>query len=315
MIYRTRRAELFVVGSAIVLSAAPVHAQDDRKQVVKLVQKYVELGETLFHSGEHADAAAAFRKAVDALEKADLPVPAPLHRSIARCHEQSGDVPKAIAAYEEFLEMADADDERLARRIKDARHALQRLSLALARTALRFDVSPASATLTLDGKPLGHVPEGDLPVSPGPHVVVLAAKGHETLTLDLDVGTGSTAPVVAKLSMLASIGQSAGPQGRGGDWRPWALAGGGTALMLGALVMQGSALSSASQAGAKASDGEPQGDVNTLHSEATTAQFLAVGLGVTALALLGGATWMWLGDSEPAAVGLGPAGVRLQATF
>ena len=314
-------------------SIPQAHAKKRKKKaVLKVVQKYVELGESLFHAGDFGEAASTFRKAVDALDQAGMDVPAGLHRSIARCHDQAGEVPEAVAAYERFLDLAEPGKGGMARRIKEAEDALRRLEQTLKRTALRFDIRPADARVTLDGEDIGPAPEEALPVAPGEHTVVVSAPGHEPITLELEVGAGANVPVVAQLTRSsggaappkaeadpASEGAEeapAPPPAQGGaGWVPWVLASGGAALGLGALVMQGAAVSSASKAESKAEDGQAQSEVDDLHGEAVTAQFMAIGLGVTALALVGGATWMWLGPDEAVAVGAAPGGVVVHARF
>ncbi len=326
----------------MVVGAAPVdvHAKERkkaskadkkrRKKVVKVVQKYVELGESLFHAGDHAEAARMFRKAEQALADAGMDVPAGLYRSVARCHDQAGDVTKALAAYGRFLEAVDSSQPKMTRRIKEANDAVQRLERTLKRTSFKFTVKPASARLIVDGQEIGDVPDAALPVSPGMHTVALSAEGHEPMTLELEVGPGASVPVVATLARLATAEAEAPAEPRevqaapdashaaagGTGWVPWALAVSGASIGLGALVMQGSAVSSASKAQGQADEGGvDQGRVDDLHGEAVTAQFMAVGLGLTSLALLGGATWMWLGDTSAASLQMTPLGAELHATF
>lgn len=332
--------EAFAKGGQAKVSKAD---KKRRKKVVKVVQKYVELGESLFHAGDHAEAAKVFGKAEQALAEAGLAVPAGLHRSVARCHDQAGQVTLAVAAYTRFLEAVDRDDEKMARRIKEAEDDLGRLQGVVGRTALTFDVRPAGAAITVDGEQVELGDDGKLPVAPGAHKVKVTARGHKPVDLEIEVSAGAAVPVVARLTptspvapvAAASDGQereadpasappgsesasasASEPEAGGAGWVPWALAAGGASLGLGALVMQGSAVSSASKAESRADEGDPDGEVDDLHGEAVTAQFMALGLGLTSVGLLGGAAWLWLGGADAvAALRPTPWGLQLDARF
>ncbi len=319
--------------------APPAAAGEEADKTLAVVQRYVDLGEELFRAGQYADAVESFAKAEGILVEAEVDVPPPLYRQMARCYDQLGQTVSALSHYKRFQALVDAEDKRVSRALKEARDAVTRLQGVLDRTALEFKVEPDGAEVRVDNRVVGRTPLDPLKVSPGPHQVTLWAEGLEPMSLEMNVAAGATVPVVAKLvparPAASGPGAEASPpasedtlvdrelegirQGEGGGsgWRSWAAGGLGVAgvgLGVGAVLLALSAADLRAEADGIASDGKTgdertaaQARVNELYEEAAPKDTAALALGVLAAGAIGGGVYLLLaGPEEGTETGVGP---------
>ncbi|MEM9194485.1 MAG: hypothetical protein AAGF12_35235 [Myxococcota bacterium] len=127
-----------------------------------------------------------YAEAVEALEAARVLYPtAPIHFNLGLAYRGADRVTDAIAAFERFLQAS--GDGIQPGRLQEVRRSLRSLRAALAE--VRLDISPADATVTIDGDPVlrGSAVELD----PGRHVVVAQAPGHREAREELNLEPGS----------------------------------------------------------------------------------------------------------------------------
>ncbi len=127
-------------------------------------------GQRFYKEARYADAIAKFEEAY-ALKPSPV-----LFYNIGRCHEQLGDVPKALRSYRDYLRMApDAKDKDT---VNDAIANLERRLKEKGLQQLLVFADPPSATIEVDGKVLGNSP-ASVELSAGNHRLVVKAEGFE----------------------------------------------------------------------------------------------------------------------------------------
>ncbi len=148
--------------------AAPAPGAGDSTQKAK---EAFQMAQRLYKEARYAEAIVKFEEA-NALKPSPI-----LFYNIGKCHEQLGDVPRALRAYRDYLRLApDAKDKdtvsdaiaNLARRLKEK--GLQQLMVF---------ADPATAVIEIDGKVLGSSP-ASVELTAGPHNLVVKAEGYET---------------------------------------------------------------------------------------------------------------------------------------
>ncbi|HEX6271731.1 MAG TPA: PEGA domain-containing protein [Polyangiaceae bacterium] len=258
-----------------------------------------------YEQGAAAYAAGRFKDAVDLFLEADALAPsAPLSFNIARAYEKLGDDSGALRWYRDYLRRAPD-----AANAKDVQAAVDGLENRLAKKGvqqLTVLSTPAGATVTVDGRPVGVTPwTGDL--FPGKHSVGLSLRGYDDQTLEVELAghrsrdltatlVKSAAPLVA--SPAAPGAAQAAPvtpppsaparetaSGGFGIW-PWVTLGAGGAALGGALVFELLRRSSESDAEADDTQIGYQEKLDQMESRQTTARILA-GVG-GALVVTGG---------------------------
>lgn len=127
-------------------------------------------GQRFYKEARYADAIAKFEEAY-ALKPSPV-----LFYNIGRCHEQLGDVPKALRSYRDYLRMApDAKDKDT---VNDAIANLERRLKEKGLQQLLVFADPPNATIEVDGKVLGNSP-ASVELSAGNHRLVVKADGFE----------------------------------------------------------------------------------------------------------------------------------------
>ena len=254
-----------------------------------------------YQEGADAYSAGRYKDAVDLFLEADQLFPsAPLSFNVARAYEHIGDDAGALRWYRDYLRRAPA-----AENAADVRAIVTALALTLAKKGvqqLTVLSSPAGATVTVDGTPVGVTPwTGEL--SPGKHrllltyrgytderrAVVLSATEPREINLQLEQSTASTS-VPESAASVESSGPRLGPL-------PWLSLGVGAAALGAALAFEVSRRSAESDAQKEVTQLGYQSRLETEQSRQTAARVLA-GIG-GGLAVVGGV--MLLLDSKDTA--------------
>ncbi|MBL8920337.1 MAG: PEGA domain-containing protein [Myxococcaceae bacterium] len=137
---------------------------------VKAKEAFVA-GQRFYKEARYADAIARFEEAY-----AIQPSPV-LFYNIGRCHEQLGDVPKALRAYRDYLRMSpDAKDKDT---VSNAIANLERRLKEIGLQQLLVFADPPTAVIEVDGKVLGNSP-ASVELTAGNHKLVVKAEGYET---------------------------------------------------------------------------------------------------------------------------------------
>ncbi|MBL8924402.1 MAG: PEGA domain-containing protein [Myxococcaceae bacterium] len=126
----------------------------------------------LYKEARYADAIVRFEEAY-ALKPSPV-----LFYNIGRCHEQLGDVPKALRSYRDYLRMSpDAKDKDT---VNDAIANLERRLREKGLQQLLVFADPPNAVIEVDGKVLGNSP-ASVELTAGNHKLVVKADGFETM--------------------------------------------------------------------------------------------------------------------------------------
>lgn len=145
--------------------AAPAAADDATraKELFKTAQR-------LYKEARYADAIAKF-------EEAYVLKPSPvIIYNIGKCHEQLGDVPKAMRSYRDYLRLSpDAKDRDT---VSDAIANLERRLKEKGLQQLLVFADPPTALIEVDGKLLGNSP-ASIELTAGNHKLVVKADGYE----------------------------------------------------------------------------------------------------------------------------------------
>src|SRR5450755_616781 len=174
-----------------------------------------------YQEGADAYSAGRYKDAVDLFLEADQLSPsAPLSFNVARAYEHIGDDAGALRWYRDYLRRAPAAENSA-----DVKAIVSALALTLAKKGvqqLSVLSSPAGATVTVDGTPVGVTPwTGEL--NPGKHKLLLTYRGYtderRAVTLsateprDIDVPMEqSTAATSVPTSGAADQNASSGPR-------------------------------------------------------------------------------------------------------
>ena len=127
-------------------------------------------GQRFYKEARYADAIAKFEEAY-----AIKPSPV-LFYNIGRCHEQLGDVPRALRAYRDYLRMqSDAKDKDT---VNDAIANLERRLKEKGLQQLMVFADPPTAIIEVDGKVLGNSP-ASVELTAGNHKLLVRADGYE----------------------------------------------------------------------------------------------------------------------------------------
>lgn len=277
----------------VATQASPSATPDDLKQ---RAEAEYELGVAAYREGRFADAVGRFLAADRLLPSAALSF------NVARAYEKLANDPGALRFYRDYLrrETGPANPN-----VEAARSRVVELEAALmARGVQQLTVlsQPESASLSIDGQPLGVTPwTGELP--PGAHRLSLSRPGHSPVLRDFELSreramelslllpalspVTSAAPPPATQALAAPGTASDAPESaRFGPW-PWVTVGAGGVLLLAAggfELSRRSAESDAKTPGlAQISYNER---LNAMHSRQTTARALVAVGGV--LAVTGG---------------------------
>ncbi|MDP1919731.1 MAG: PEGA domain-containing protein [Myxococcales bacterium] len=176
----------------VSLGAAPAPAAADdatrAKEIFKAAQK-------LYKEARYADAIARF-------EEAYVLKPSPvIIYNIGKCHEQLGDVPKAMRSYRDYLRLApDAKDKDT---VGDAIANLERRLKEKGLQQLLVFADPPAAIVEVDGKLLGNSP-ASIELTAGNHKLTVKAEGYETTERSFVMQTARAIEMTINLRKLES---------------------------------------------------------------------------------------------------------------
>lgn len=147
--------------------ASPPAAEDSTQKAKEAFQT----AQRLYKEARYADAIVKFEEAY-ALKPSPV-----LFYNIGKCHEQLGDVPKALRSYRDYLRLSpEAKDKDT---VSDAIANLERRLKEKGLQQLMVFADPATAVIEVDGKVLGNSP-ASIELTAGNHKLSVKADGYET---------------------------------------------------------------------------------------------------------------------------------------
>jgi hypothetical protein len=170
---------------AVLIAPSAAAAESDESQRTMSEQERKLTAEVRHRAAVNSFARQRYRDAIDLFREADRLAPsAAFSFNVARCYDQLGDTPNALASYREYLRRArhPGDEAAVTRRIG-------RLEARLAAKGLQ-QVSvlstPSGATVSIDRQPIGVSPwTGE--IAPGNHALELTLPGYEPVRLSFDL--------------------------------------------------------------------------------------------------------------------------------
>jgi hypothetical protein len=163
-------------------------------EVSAAAQRFFDEGIAALQREDYATALVAFERA-RALE--ERPV---LLFNIAMCRRALLQYPEAIAAFRQYLVVADADTSE--ERRQQVRDLIAEMEGNLARVTVRADQD--GATVLLDGRRVGSTPLAQvLELGPGSHVLEVRKDGYRDARVSFDVMAGETRDLAVALEPLA----------------------------------------------------------------------------------------------------------------
>jgi tetratricopeptide (TPR) repeat protein len=232
-----------------------------------------------YEEGANAYSAGRYKDAVDLFLEADQLSPsAPLSFNVARAYEHIGDDAGALRWYRDYLRRAPTAENSA-----DVKAIVSALALTLAKKGvqqLSVLSSPAGATVTVDGTPVGVTPwTGEL--NPGKHKLLLTYRGYtderrtvmlsatepREINLQMEQSTAAASVPHAAASAV-SPGPRLGPV-------PWLSMGVGAAALGAALAFEVARRSAESDAKEQATQLGYQSGLETEQTRQTAARVLA----------------------------------------
>lgn len=171
-------------------SAQPAAAPSPSSAAADTYKLHMENGVKLFEDRNYDAARAEFRAAYEARPRANPLI------NIALAHKAEFNYPKAIEALETAL--AKHQDSMGAGDVKAAEGELKDMRALLAR--VRLVVSPASASVTIDGEALPAAALAQpIALGPGTHKIAASAEGFATIEQRFTVASGESTEIALKL--------------------------------------------------------------------------------------------------------------------
>lgn len=171
-----------------------------RQGQLREANAHYERGAAAYRARKYSDAVAAFLAA-------DRLVPsAVLSFNIARAHDKNGDALAALAHYRDYLRRDEAPKN--AALVTQRIAALEAELLARGGSVLTVLTEPPSATVLLDGRPIGSTPLSAA-VAPGAHRVSVERGGYTAERRDLELQPASASEL--RLSLVATTPNAAAP--------------------------------------------------------------------------------------------------------
>ena len=229
-----------------------------------------------YQQGADAYSAGSYSNAVDLFLEADRLAPsAPLSFNVARAYGNLGDEAGALRWYRDYLRR---DPE--AENAFDVSVTVAALASALAIKGvqqLTVMSTPAGATVSIDGRPLGVAPwTGEL--TPGKHHVSLTMRGYTDAERNLVLSANNPLDVSAKLERAPSVETKSAPDhaahGPQLGVLPWVSLGVGAAALGGALTLELMRRSAESDARGQTTQLGYKGSLETEQSRQATARVL-----------------------------------------
>ncbi len=188
---------------------------------------------------------------------------------------------------------------------------------------LRLEIPVADATARVDDAPFGAAPRAEGALTPGAHGVRVMQGAEVLWRTELSLNPGEARVVTVPLE-APGVADATAPRAGRGPW-PWVVAGGAALTLAGSGFFYASALSALDQGDSAVKDmaaAQTQADYTAARAavrghddDARFDRALALGLGVTGLALVGLSTWLFLRapsspESTPAVAADAPLSVR-----
>lgn len=213
----TARIGIALWTAAWLGALAPAPARAEQGGAEDQAVAHHERGLEHYQAGRYAEAAREFEAA-----QALLPAPENLF-NLARCYERLGDVARAIAMFERYVE-ADLPPDRRAR----GQAELERLRAAAggsgpapaAEVDLVVVTTPAGAEVLVDGRPQPQRTPAVIRVTPGPHVVEARLAGHAEARQELSIDPGSAGRIELVLQPAPAAAGDVPPGGAEAAPRP-----------------------------------------------------------------------------------------------
>ncbi len=190
-----------VLALTAAADATPEDAAKRSKELFATAQKLYKQGK--------------FVESIAKLEEAYAAKPyAVIFFNIAKCHEQLGDVPKALRAYRDYLRLA--PDAKEKQEVSDSIANLERRLKDKGLQQVIVFAEPADAHIEVDGKDLGASP-ASTELTAGSHKLVVTAKGLETVERSFNVAAGRSSELTVTLQPASSATASTGGTGSTGS--------------------------------------------------------------------------------------------------
>lgn len=163
-------------------SAAEAGKNMTVKQKRDAARKHYSEGTIKLDAKDYAGALVEFQAANEL-------IPAPqAQEKIAICYDGMNEIPKAIAAYEAFIEQA-KDKPKLAQDVERAKERIETLKRAPVPVNVVSD--PPSAQVEVDGEAQMGATPLEIKLTPGTHKVKVSAPGFETIEKEVEVKPGA----------------------------------------------------------------------------------------------------------------------------
>lgn len=175
------------------LSAAPQEAPSDGDAAK--AKAAFEAGKKLYKAAKYAEAVAKFDEAYQA-----RPHPA-IFFNIAKCHEQLGDVPKALRSYRDYLRLLPQAEDKVA--VQDSIANLERKLREKGVQQVLIFAEPAAAKIEVDGKGLGPSP-ASVELSQGQHALTVWADGFTKVERSFTVNLAKASELTVTLEPKAA---------------------------------------------------------------------------------------------------------------
>ncbi|MFW5740238.1 MAG: PEGA domain-containing protein [Myxococcota bacterium] len=162
-------------------TAAEAGKNMTKQQKRDAARKHYSTGKDKLDAKDYAGALVEFQ-AANAL------IPSPqAQEKIALCYDGMGNVPKAIEAYETFIEQAEGKP-KLADNVKRAKERVEALKQAPVPVKVVSD--PPSAQVEVDGEAQMGATPLELKLTPGTHRIKVSAAGFESIEKEVEVKPG-----------------------------------------------------------------------------------------------------------------------------
>ena len=181
------------VAVGLLLTTQPEDARDRARDAFSQ-------GQELYRAGDFRGALAAFQTA-----EATQPSPAAEY-NIGRCRERLGELPEAIAAYENYLAQAPEAPDRatVAEHVEELRRQIP------AEAHLSVLVEPPGATVTVDQSPPEPAPLDKFFVA-GHHVVLAELAGHTPARREIELSPGGSLQLELTLKPFVTPAETRAP--------------------------------------------------------------------------------------------------------
>lgn len=171
-------------------SSSSSSAHDDAK-------RHFERAHTLYKSGDLDTALAEFEAAYQS-----YPSPGVFY-NIGILQKDLHRYPEAIATLERYLTEAKAQPKE---RVTEAAQLIAEMRAMLGHLVLT--ISPAGATVIIDGRRAGETPLAPVVLTPGHHVIELSAPDHEPLRKEVSIAAGQPLALTIELKAIPKTGQA-----------------------------------------------------------------------------------------------------------